>query len=509
MTTLTVRTAHHDLYSCNSPETLASGPTSMTLQPANSKDQVSSLVVYMKTMHLSPSTLSLRRQTRLARLEASRTRAREQLESCPETTPEELVVKSLERAISLLGDLARDTEERARHLHACLRDRKAVVEMDPSKYQDTQKERWMAERRAAILVEDAKATKNRLDALRQGQVLVRPLDRREANLIRMAECSCTRVPLRHNRRRPGFANASPSCSPRAHGQLLLPFILSFSRTSPLPSSPLRDDQSFTLSVPKPPPLRARNKEERQGKPESSGRSTSSSLTSTAHGAPSTPTSGAMPLSLGSPKMFKQSAPAGTATIYLPSQGRSRADILAEVDVSDVGIPAYARELLDEFDVDVDPESRAHLPAALQNRPSPGSGQRPYPFIPDPRAKPSMESAFTLISAGSSAEHISPTQTPRASKRTSALWPGRLVQKRTSALAVLDPVQPPSTTKGMRSRLSTLFNIGEESLREADPSPTGGDPSTPRATRQRGRYDSQRSTGTVRKLRNRFSIIGKR
>jgi hypothetical protein len=200
---------------------------------------------------------------------------------------------------------------------------------------------------------------------------------------------------------------------------------------------------------------------------------------------------------------------GIATIYQPSEGRSRAEILATMETADVALPAYARDLFAEFDSNFDTETndtRLEPSFASQSKPS----LRARLDLAHAVVKPSMDSTFTLVSAASDAEPDMSAASPHSSKRTSGLWPGRLRHKRTSALAVLDPVQPPRhQTGGVRTRLALLFNIGEqEDAEEGVPSMTN-DPTTPRSVRQRGRYDSQRSTGTVRKLRNRFSIIGKR
>jgi hypothetical protein len=123
---------------------------------------------------MSKPTLALRRQMRIGRLEAARLRAREQLDLCTEPTPEELVIRNLEHAASLLAAMAREADEQTKRLHECLQDRKVVAKMDPMKYQDVQKERWMSERRAVVLSEDGKATRLTLDALRRGSYADRP-----------------------------------------------------------------------------------------------------------------------------------------------------------------------------------------------------------------------------------------------------------------------------------------------------------------------------------------------
>ncbi|KAF8896660.1 hypothetical protein BD779DRAFT_601983 [Infundibulicybe gibba] len=121
------------------------------------------------------------------------------LQSCAdsEASTQELQIRTLERATSLLGAYAEDAKERVGKLRMVLADR----EVDPDTHQALKRERWMEERRQVAVAEVANEVQQQLVSLSQSIHIMPPAPtptssaetRRRANLQLFFESSRSQV----------------------------------------------------------------------------------------------------------------------------------------------------------------------------------------------------------------------------------------------------------------------------------------------------------------------------
>ncbi|KAI0076168.1 hypothetical protein K474DRAFT_1708353 [Panus rudis PR-1116 ss-1] len=139
----------------------------------------------------SANSAQSRRQLRYSREVES---LKSSLESCStEPSPRELQIRALQKATSLLSAHAAEAQERAAKLRATLADRA----LDPGEYRTLQTERWMEERRSQVRSEQAKALQTVAQHLAASPDSDNPdmatIRKREVNLQRFFQHSPTRI----------------------------------------------------------------------------------------------------------------------------------------------------------------------------------------------------------------------------------------------------------------------------------------------------------------------------
>lgn len=306
--------------------------------------------------------------------------------SSAETSLVELQVRALERATALLSEQAKQAKEQAARLRRCLADRANV---EPSEFEAMLRERWLVDKLEAEMTGKVRALEASLATLREGvpgaggDIAGPPRtslrQKAKTNLALFLERMGTQVPLA-SRLAPGqhvvVAAQRRKTMHRVRSlrlrQSACTFTIQLRMTrSPAPSpagSLLENGAPLARSI--------------RGSPSLPPRTTPPPSTPS-HGlaTPSSPRSPRTPpkppsrlAALPSPSI----APAspwqdGFADILLPSSPRSHADLIAQIEADDPGVPAYAVDLLDalvasELDVSLRAPTHAHAPAPHTSRP---------------------------------------------------------------------------------------------------------------------------------------------
>ena len=269
-----------------------------------------------------------------SRYEAAHRALVDRSESLPqEASPEDLKIRTLERATAFLHAQIQEAQEYTEQLRRCLADR----DIQPREYQGYQREKWRADRRLAalrVLKESVRVTQPTIPQNSRDERTSLPA-RNRANLSSFFQRGSRKAPVRFN------------CA--VTGEALEKRVLN--QVSPLllkPSIPSAWTQS--ILVPNSlPPLYARRKQsektintastqERLWAPPSASYSTTEG----------TLTSGLSLKTLPDDDMGVTHD--GTALILSPTHGstlRSNEEIIAEM--GDITIPAYALNLLEDLD----------------------------------------------------------------------------------------------------------------------------------------------------------------
>lgn len=141
---------------------------------------------------------------RLKRYSLAETKLAATLQKCAiEPSPQELQIRALEQATSVLSAHAKDSQETAERLRALLADR----ETDPETFEALQRDRWMQEKRQLAVDRESKVIHEYVLSLRRSSsedespsvAGLGPSEdceaKRRANLIRFFGSSVTRVPI--------------------------------------------------------------------------------------------------------------------------------------------------------------------------------------------------------------------------------------------------------------------------------------------------------------------------
>ncbi|TCD64049.1 hypothetical protein EIP91_004598 [Steccherinum ochraceum] len=286
-----------------------------------------------------------------------------------EPSRRDLQIRALERATALLSQHAKEAQDRANKLRSALTQR----DVDPETFRTLQRERWMEERRSNARTEEAKALKQlmlritgpdhapgtqRTQSLPTGAADVA---KRQANLLSFSEKSPTK--LFFTRRR----------GAKQHPQAL--------------------HHSLTLSETRPMRLRTSAPVPALSKPTKVNRTRNSPLE---RGRPAASSS---PISLAT-------TPMSVVELKVKQQPRTREQI--DSDMSDVGLPSYALDLLGGFDdirgeitlsssapaskpVPIPPKSKKRWSRA-QHPPPPESYPTPSISFPSQHSTPSSSPA---------------------------------------------------------------------------------------------------------------------
>lgn len=291
----------------------------------------------------------------------------------------------MERATALLSIQAKEAKEEAARLRECLADRANV---EPSEFEAMLRERWLADKREAETADKVRALEASLATLREGghaatepQVdaagapRTPPRQKAKTNLALFLERSGTRVPLA-SRLAPGqhvvVAAQRRKTMHRVRSLRLrqsactFAFQLGMARPPARPLSPagslLDDGASTSSSVPGSPLLSPRTPPPRS----SPSKSVDAPISPRSPLTPTKASSRLVPLPPSASDAPESPWQDGFADILLPSSPRSRADLLAQIEADDSGVPAYAVDLLDalvasELDVSLRAPTHAHPP----------------------------------------------------------------------------------------------------------------------------------------------------
>ncbi|GBE88540.1 hypothetical protein SCP_1303560 [Sparassis crispa] len=311
-------------------------PTTVSRKTQDDAEPVSEAIV--SATRTSLTDLTVRRQMRYSR-------AQQALETTfrhcrVEPSPQDLQIRALRRVTALLSAQARDAQEHAAKVRACLAGREAV---EPQNYRPMQRTRWMEERRGADRDKQSKAVDQSLTAIMKPQTNAekpaaddRPPTRhqlrRRTNLTRFFERSQTRVQFPSRPLSSTYHSASCRRQTISH-------VRSIRLRSPSLSQTRVKPLNMLLKLRQPP-----------GKSIISPSGAHSDLAgSPAHpimkSFPSSVTLRTFPSVEDPPENFDQSL--GVARIYTSSTTlRPRDEIIA--DMEKVVLPRYALDLLDEL-----------------------------------------------------------------------------------------------------------------------------------------------------------------
>lgn len=417
---------------CSTPDLTASlSVSSSTPRSVSSNLPRSSSLSLEPTIPAPPRDLSpcSRRQLRYHRAQALLSASLQH--SSAEPTLVEQQVRALERATAILSTQAKQAKEQAARLRECLADRASV---EPSEFEVMLRERWLADKREAEMADKVRALEASLATLREGGQChaateprgdmagaprTPPRQKAKTNLALFLEHMGTRVPLA-SRLAPGqhvvVAAQRRKTMHRVRSLRLrqsactFAFQLGMARPSARPPSPagslIDDGASSASSVPGSPSLSPRT-------PPPPSTPSKGVAAPTSPRSPRTPPKPSSRLAALPPSTSSAPAspwPDGFADILHPGSPRSRADLLAQIEADDPGVPAYAVDLLDalvssELDVSLRAPTHAHAPA---------------PHTP-PRARHESESfgtaAARILADGPRAP--SPSPTPSRDRSSSA------------------------------------------------------------------------------------------
>ncbi|TFK73273.1 hypothetical protein BDN72DRAFT_214532 [Pluteus cervinus] len=440
----------------------------------------SSYVVQTQTVPRSPPTPSFKdpknAERRLRRYSDAQEALSSSLRRCSTgPSPQDLQIRTLEKATSILSAHAEEARERAAQL------RQALVhkDIDPETHKDLKRQRWMEERRQQQVDAESRAVSGVLVSLRQHspspsllqtQPTPPPTDseaRRRANLSKFFASSGKRASLPSPRssllverrtKRMTMADVSPMklrTSFTAADSIQFPRTHLRSRsldTSPAPV-PLKDNRIALRSrvsalptaagVAQTPPLSAvtedpsiEEQEQEQEEDHSSTAGASSSVSAVPALAPPSatasvteadsthcPTPPAAIQHMLPPHIVNRnsfSSMGGTAIIFSPTE-RSDEEIFAELGDVEVLIPEYAKDLINKFGVSPRPLPPA-TPATLPRQanvsiltPTPKSS-------PSPRSKHKSSSSLrqraSFLTGSSSAEDVASPKPSFMKKATS-------------------------------------------------------------------------------------------
>jgi hypothetical protein len=247
----------------------------------------------------------------------------------PETSPEDLKIRALERATAFLNVQIQEVQERTEQLRRYLADQG----IQPGERQGYQREKWRADRRLAalrVLIESTRAVRQPVSKHSEDQMTSVPA-RKQANLSSFFQRGSRKAPLPFN------CVVAGKAQERRVLKQVSPLLLK-------PSIPSSWTQSFLVQDNVPPLYAHRRHSERI-----------TSMTSTQEG-PQSPSStsysateGTLTSSL-SPKTLPDdnfgTTHDGVALILSPIL-RSNEEIIAEM--GDIALPAYAFNLLEDLD----------------------------------------------------------------------------------------------------------------------------------------------------------------
>ena len=422
-------------FPCSTPDlTTSQSASSSTPRSVSSNLPHSSLslepIVPTPPRDLTPRS---RRQLRYHRAQASLSASF--MHCSAEPSPVEQQIRALERATALLGLQAKEAKEEAARLRECLADR---VNVGPSEFGAMLRERWLADKREAETVDKVLALEASLATLREGghaatepevdasgAPRTTPRQKTKTNLALFLERAGTRVPLT-SRLAPGqhvvVAAQRRKTMHRVRSLRLrqsactFAFQVGMARPTARPFSPasslLDDGASSSSSAPGSPLLSPRTPPPPSTPSRSVAASTSPRLPLTL------PKSSSRLVALPPSASDAPGSPwqDGFADILLPGSPRSRADLLAQLEADDPGVPAYAVDLLDAL---VASELDVSLRAPTHGHPQP-------PHTP-PRARHESESfgtaAARILADGPRAPPPSPASSRdrRTAVQSMPLW----------------------------------------------------------------------------------------
>lgn len=250
----------------------------------------------------------------------------------PETSPEDLKIRALERATAFLNSQIQETQECTEQLRKCLADRNTQF----GERQGYQREKWRADRRLAalrVLMESStRAARQTVSKHSHSEDEMTSVpSRKQANLSSFFQRGSHKAPLRFN------------CA--VTGKALERRVLK--QVSPLQLKP-SNPSTWTRSFPVPdnfPPSYTRRRELSIMTNITSTRGEPRAPSSTSHSATEdTSTSSLSPKTLPDDNMGTTYK--GIALILSPIL-RSNEEIIAEME--DIALPAYAFNLLEDFD----------------------------------------------------------------------------------------------------------------------------------------------------------------
>lgn len=334
-----------------------------------------------------------------------------------EVSPQELQIRALEKATSILNSYAHDARDRAQQLQVILADH----EMDPAVFETLKRERWMEEKRQLAVEQERKAVLQHLETLTkpsyndgshtQAQAPTAQV-RQHTNLIRFLRTSQTHKPVhphittsgyvgRSQRRRtmdkvsPMRLRTNPAISnhPEPAKRHFRSISLDGRKSGGLPSHLILYSRVDVTSEPNQPaphiPLGLVTEHEVSSSPSSYTTTALSDHSTISDVLPSTPLTISIsalpavvvPLSLSREGGIDPNDQGGTATIYRPTPHIPSDNLIDHIHVS---LPDYAVDLFADFEADITPLLPISYPSEPQRiirTPNISSSQQIFSPIP--------------------------------------------------------------------------------------------------------------------------------